>query len=297
MRTATGYPIFRGTCVLVAIALLCGVPGSALGQAPQSLTVTTSTGPQAKEAGYHLRIQTAAEGAAFGFQYDLPSWPTTEPVLGSPVRVSSVGLSGPGSIRPSAQGAVPKPILRRGNACVRELAAPYLQRYWVEMPANSVSVVNLQVRGTYPAWPGTKYGVSFSTFAFDDPSAQLLPLGAINVPRFMPRGTRIALNAKGEPGKQATPELAGRTYPPFRGARIALRAVRPALSGRVRLEDWGDPRPPAISLGSVTTDRHGRFRVPPRRLTAEGSFAVIARSEARGSRAADWNCGAFFSLG
>lgn len=296
MRTAIGHLMLKGIFVLIGFALLCGMPNVAAGQAPQSIAITTSPGPLTSEVEYQLRIQSGAEGAAFGLQYEIPPWPTREPVLGSPLRVASVGLSGPGSIRPAAGGASPKPVLRRRNACVRALTAPHPQRYWVEMPANSISVVNFQVKGTYPAWSGTKYGLSFSTFAVDVPTAQLAPLGTINVARLMPKGTRIDLKAKGKPQKGLTPELMGRTYPPLRQAKIYLRVVRPARSGSVGLDDWGDPHPPAISLGSVRTDREGHFKVPPRSFAGVGPFAVIARSKARGARAADWNCGAFFNV-
>lgn len=273
-----------------------GMPGAVTGSMPLSLAVAISPGSSAGEAQVQLSIESGAAGAAFGFQYDLPSWPAPRLVTGSPVQVASVGLPGPGSIRAATSGPPPKPVLPRRNACIRETAAPNTQRSWVELPPNTTSVVSLRLRGTYPAWPGTRYGLSFSTFPVDDPFAQLAPLASVNVSRFAPRGTRIEIRAKEQPTAQTTPEIIGRTFPPFRQARIALRAVRPSRSGSVRLEDWADPRPPAISLGAVRTDRQGRFRVPPRRSEAVGPYAVIARSEARSGRAADWNCGAFFNI-
>lgn len=261
---------------------------------PQSLTVGASPGPSAGEAQYQLHIQPGAEGAAFGFQYALPSWPTAEPVFGSPVQVVSVGLFGAGLIRPVA-GPPPKRMLLRRNGCNRGIPDPFSQRYWVEVPANNASVVSLQVKAAYPAWPGTRYRMTFSTFALDDPRADLVPLGAISEPRLMSKGTHIKIWSQ-EPIQQGlTPRLTGRTFPPLRLARISLKVVRVSLSNGVSLEDWAGPQ--AISLGAVRTDRQGRFSVPPQPLEVEGRFAVIARSEARSAREADWNCGAFFSNG
>lgn len=290
----------RAVLTLLITVITCGAASAklattAVGQMPQSLVVTTSAGPSSHEVGYQLRIQSGADGAQFGFEYGLPEWPTTEPVFGSPVKVSSVGLLGPGSIS-SAPGLTPKPVLRIRNGCTRAIPDRFSRRYWVEMPANSNSTVNLLVRGTYPAWPGTKYGVTFSTFAVNDPVAELVPLASINVPRPMPRGTRIGVESKGQLRTNATPELVGRTFPPFRLARISLRVVRPSRAGTVGLEDWAGTQSSA-SLGAVWTDSRGRFRVSPRPFTGKGKFAVIARSEARGARATDWNCGAFFSIG
>jgi hypothetical protein len=267
------------------------------GQMPQSLTVSTSPGSMADEVRYQVQIGTGGEIAAFGFQYALPLWPTAEPVFGSPVRVDSVELSSDGSIRPAAQGLPGRPVQRIINQCTRSKAASFPQRIWIEVPANSVSVLNLLVKGTYPAWPGTKYGLSFSTFAFDEPSAELVPLASENVQRFMPKGTHIELRAKKQHGKApTTPEIVGRTSPPLRQARIALKVVRPSPSGAVGLRSWARSPWPTLSLGAVQTDSRGHFRVEPQRIPEKGPFAVIARSEARAMRAADWNCGAFFNI-
>lgn len=263
---------------------------------PESLAVTTSSGPGEHEVGYQLRIQSGPEGTAFGVEYELPSWPTTEPISGSPLEIASIDLFGPGSIRP-APGLVPLPFLPIENGCVRRFNTLVGSRFWVEVPANNASMVDLQVEGRYPAWPGTRYGISFSTFAVDDKLAPLSDLADINVTRFMPMGTHIQIRAKGRLRNGFTPQLSGKTTPPFRMAQIRLRAVERSRSGKVGLDDWADPAPRAVSLGAVRTDRQGHFSVPPRPLDSEGRYAVIARSEARGARSADWNCGAFFSYG
>lgn len=295
MSTSLGKTISGGICVLIGLALLCGLARPALGQAPESITVTTSFGPLAREAGYQLRIQSGAGGASFGFQYDLPVWPTTEPVVGSPLWTRAVELSGPGSIRPASIEPVPKPMLPRNNACLRNRPSSISNRIWVEIPSNSTAVVDLRFRGTYPVWPGTKNQIAFSTFDVNSRLAPLTPLTEVHTTPLMPKGTHIELRAKGKHHTvRSTPELVGRTLPPLRKARIALRAVRPARSGKVKLEAWSSPA--AIPLGSVRTDRRGHFRVAPQPFNARGSFAVLARSEARGSRAADWNCGAFFAV-
>lgn len=258
---------------------------------PRSVGITTSSGATAREVRYQLEIQSGAEEAAFGVQYDPPSWSTAEPVFGSPLKMFSVGISGPGSIE-SARVLAPKPVLHIRNGCIRATSDSFSQRFWVELPPNSTSTVYLLARGTYPAWPGTIYGVRFSTFAVDDPGAELVPLASVNVPRLMPRGTRIEIKAKGRPRTDTTPEIVGRTLPPFRSAKISLRVVRPSRSGGVALEGWAAS---VASLGVVQTDRQGRFKVSPRPFSGSGPYAVIARSEARGARVSDWNCGAFFS--
>ena len=242
---------------------------------------------------YRLEAQSGPEGAAFGFQYGLPSWPTREVVFGSPLEMVSTGLSGSGSIR-RARELIPKPVLRLRNGCNRGMSGRLGTRYWVEVPASSAAIVELHIRGTYPVWRGTETNVALSTFAIDDPMSPMTPLAVISAPGLTPKGTRIDIRTRQQSLAGLSPELVGQTDPPFRLARISLKAVRPSRSGAISLEDWTDLSPPAVPLGTVRTDRQGRFSVPPRPFRGSGPFAVIARSEARGERAADWNCGAFF---
>lgn len=281
--------------VVVALIALCVSPGVALGQEPVAISIETSKGSMPQAVEYLLRVESGPDGAQFGLEYGLPKWPTMEPVFGSPLKVPSVEISGPGSLR-SAPVLPPKPVLLFKKRCIRAIPDSFAQRFWIEMPANGVSTVHLLAKGTYPAWPGTTYGVKFSTFAINDPVAKLVPLASINVPRFVARGTRIEIEAKGHSRTGETPEIVGRTSPPLRSARVALRVVRPSRSGGVELKDWADAQSPAAYLGAVQTDHQGHFRVPPRPFSGIGSYAVIARSQARGERAADWNCGAFFKV-
>lgn len=267
---------------------------------PASLFVegAREEGAARHEGVYRLHIVSGEDEAVFGFQYYLPPWPTGEPVLGSPIGLFSVELIGAGSIEPAESGPVPRPVLRRREVCRRERRTPLSNDYWVQVPPRSSAIVELRAKGTHPAWPNTSYRLRFSTFSINDWAAPRTPLAAAFTPPLWSTGTRIQLRVVKDPSDKPrlSPELVGRTSPPFRFGRIALRAVRPERSGSVYLEDWLDPRPPAASLGSVLTDRHGRFRVPPRPLQSSGRYAVIARSEPRGKRAADWNCGAFFSI-
>jgi hypothetical protein len=276
---------------LIAIAL-CMFPAMAFGQMPVALSVETIQEPAQERVEYRLGIQSGSDGAQFGIQYRLPTWPTSDVVFGSPMEVSSVNLSGAGSVRSTAE-LLPKPKRRIG--CNRGAPHPYAKRLWIEMPPNSTVVLSFHLTGTDPAWPNTRYAVSFSTFPVESPSAtEVVPLADITVQRLAPRGTRIELIAQRQVGAMMTPALVGRTFPAFRNARISLRAVRRDPFGGVGLEDWGDPQSSTVSLGAVQTDSRGYFRVPAHRLTANGSYAVIARSQARGNRAADWNCGPFF---
>lgn len=270
------------------------VSRAATGRMPQSLVVTTAPGSSTKEALYQLQVQSGPEGAQFGVEYVLPTWPTNEAGFGSPLEDTSVSLSGTGSVRTVA-APQPKPALKFG--CYRGGSRSLFRRYWIEMPANSTSTLIIHVKGTYPAWPQTRFGLSISTFTVEDPLPnELSALADINVPGLMPKGTRIEMKAQGKAGTLTTPLLVGRTFPPFRYARIALRAILLTRSGSAGLSDWVNPQPPAVSLGAVQTDSRGRFRVSPHRVTARGRYTVIARSEARGKRAADWNCGEFFTV-
>src|SRR6476469_263551 len=155
----------RAMPALVVIAL-CMFPAMAFGQMPVALSVETIQEPAQEGVEYRLGIQSGSDGAQFGVQYRLPTWPTSEAVFGSPMEVSSVGLSGAGSVRSTAE-ALPKPKRRIG--CNRGMPHPYGKRLWIEMPPNSTSTLSLHVEGTYPAWPGTGYGVSFSTFPVESP--------------------------------------------------------------------------------------------------------------------------------
>jgi hypothetical protein len=267
---------------------------------PASLSVegTRKERDARHEAVYRIHIGSGANEAAFGFQYYLPSWRTGEPVLGSPIGLFSVELTGAGSIEPAASGPVPPPVRIHRDVCRRERASPLSNDYWVQVPPHSNAIVELRAKGTYPAWPSASYRLRFSTFSINDWTAPRTPLATVSTRPLWSKGTHIQLQVVKGPSDNPrfSPELVGRTSPPLRFGRIALRAVRPERSGSVYLEDWLDPRPPAASLGAVLTDRHGRFRVVPRPLRTSGRYAVIARSEARGKRAADWNCGAFFRI-
>jgi hypothetical protein len=249
------------------------------------------------EATYDLWITSGPEGAAFGIQYYLPEWPGAEAVKGSPLRLTSVQLAGLGRIEPARHPYLRKPKLRREDVCRRERTTSLSGDYWIEMPPNSNANVEVRARGTYPAWPGTKYAVSIATFLVNDPFAPRTPLGTASTLPLWAQGTRIQVRAEEDVRRHmsSSPELSAQTFPPLRHGRIALRAVRPPISGSIYLGDWLDARPPAVRLGSVVTDRNGRFRVPSKSFPA-GRYAVLARSEARGGRVADWNCGPFFSV-
>ena len=283
-----------GLCLLFATV--------ARGQMPAALSVRVEKidgggGGSSGEALYELSAIAGGGGASFGFEYQLPPWPTPKLVSGSPIKIISVGLNGGGTIRPAASPLVPNPSLHRERICRREGVSPFATAYWVEMPANSTARIELRGRGTYPRWPGTRYDLRFSTFEVDDPAAVRSPFETASISGIGAKGTHIFISSvqpKDARDGRMTPEFIGRTDPALRSSHIFLRAVRPMPSGSVSLTQWAGSSPESVSLGRVSTNRKGQFRLPPQRFPLKGRYAVLARSDARGDLVADWNCGPFF---
>jgi hypothetical protein len=275
------------------------------GLMPTTVSVIAErAGSSNREVAYRLHATAGVGGATFGVEYRLPQWPSVAqveaPTVGSPIQLTSVNLQGPGTLRPAAAFAVPKPRLKREETCRRERPSPLATAYWVELPPHASSVIELRGRGSYPSWPRTRYQVEFSTFETDEPGAPRTELRKASTPSLGPRGTRIdmrALPSQGTPGAaHMTPEIVGRTTPALRHARISLKAVRPPVSGALTLSQWSKKPPTSIPLGGVRTDAQGRFRVTPQKLSSSGRYAVLARSQRQGAIAADWNCGPFFMI-
>lgn len=286
-----------------AIALL-SVISSLLWTTPAKSQMPTSFSVQSErigagsigEAAYKLHVGAGAGGAAFGFEYRLPTWPTPNQVLGSPIAISDVHMSGPGEIRPSASMAVAKPRLRRKEACEREGPSPFALAYWVELPADSSALIELRGKGSFPSWPRTQFDVSFSTFEVDAPAAPRNLIKTVSLPPLGPIGVHIQMRSLGSGGTSGrprmTPPLIGWTEPALTAAHISLRAVRVPISGRVTLSQWTEPA--AVRLGGLRTDARGRFRLDPQQFRYVGRYAILARSSPRAGKAADWNCGPFF---
>ena len=247
---------------------------------------------------YELNVTAGSAGATFGLAYQLSSWPMSKVVSGSPIAIKEVRFSGLGSMRPATVPPVPKPSLSREETCRREQSSPFASAYWVEMPANGKAAIRIKASASYPGWPGTKYDVEFSTFEVDQPLALHTPLQVVSVPALGALGTHLIMHsvkADGHSrGLRMTPEIVGHTDPPLRRSSISFRAVRPLLSGSVSLEQWNEPRPASIALGSVRTNVRGRFRLSPQRFPFAGRYGILARSKAKGDLVPDWNCGPFF---
>lgn len=275
--------------MLAALALFCARSYS---QMPLSTSVSAqreASGKTAK-AAYRLRVTAGAQGATFGFEYRLPSWPGAGTIVGSPIRVNSVRLIGSGKIQESASKPLRQPMHSSSPACYRDRHSFISRAYWVDLPPNSDAMIELKASSSYPRWPSTKYAVSFSTFEANTQSAARKLLGVVNTSPLGARGTRIqmrmAVNSSGQS------RLLGATKPVLRNARIRLRAV--SDSGLISLSQWDDPAPYTEKLKSVTTDQNGRFSIPskylPNRL--EG-YTILARSEAKAGLVSDWNCGPY----
>jgi hypothetical protein len=162
------------------------------------------------------------------------------------------------------------------------------------MPADTSAVIEVMTRPSYPWWPKTRYEVGFSMFTVDSPRADRTPLGTVSLPLFGRRGTRIQMWADPSHAGDETPVIKGRTMPPLREGKISIRAVS-VESSALTLGRWESPSPYTVRLGRVTTDQHGNFLLPSQGFPFPGRYAILARSEAHGSLASDWNCGPFFS--
>lgn len=282
----------------VSLALL-GVMGLLVapladGHMPVSVTVNAERigSVSHRKAIYRISATAGASGASFGFEYVIPGWPGRGGhIAGSPIVVNAIRLVGVGSIRPAALGPVPPPSLPRRNTCHRGQRSTGVSAYWVEIAPNATVVVELEGKGSYPAWTGTEYGVAFSTFAADDPFATRSPLARAATPPLMPKGTNIQMELKKDAARSGL-EVIGRTSPPLPMARIILRAVRPTREGSVYLRQWSARS--SVLLGAARTNRQGRFHLSPLAIPSGGRYALLARSEKKGARVADWNCGPFF---
>jgi hypothetical protein len=285
-----------GISLLVLMGMLAG---PAAGEEPLAVDIQgEAIGAGASAAAvYRLGVQAGPAGAEFGFEVALPSWPTGRMILGSPLQIRRVSLSGSGIIRASRSHLfrkMPRPP-KGWPRCVRERKsfADVGRSYWVEVPADGKAVVEVMTRMTYPSWPMTSYDVGFLTFAEDSSRAKRRPLGTVSLAPFGQRGTHIQMWVGPPSERDATPVVNGRTTPPLREGRIALRAVQ-ADSNFVWLGKWGTPSPYTVRLGSVTTDRRGRFQLPSQRFPFANRYVILARSEAHTGLASDWNCGPVF---
>jgi len=301
--TARGADRHRDVIIVLAVVVMAlVVVPVARSQMPTSLSVTGSREGSGRtaEAIFRVQFSSGGGGAAFGIAYKVPSWATPQLVQGSPVSITAVNFTGAGTYRPATSPPMPKPVLKRRNVCNRGASSPFATSFWVELPANSSAQLELRGRSIFPAWPGTDYGLAFSTFESDEPSATRVPLQDVSVAPLGLRGSHIVMrasrkNAASSPGqRRRTPEIVGHTDPPLRLTRISLRAVRPSPAGVVDLARWSKPAPVAIPLGKVRTDQAGVFRLAPQAFEHVGRYAMVARSQSMGNIAADWNCGPFF---
>jgi hypothetical protein len=267
------------------------------GQMPTSLSVQAERvgSGRTAEAIYDLHVGAGEDGAAFGIEYELPSWPYSEGIVGSPMMVTSVTIIGPGTIRAATPAVVPKPRLKRARVCLRDRSSRFGKAYWVEVPANGAAVIEIKGRASYSSWPGTQYRLNFSIFETDSPAAARSAIQTVDIPRLGAKGVHIMMQAKKPVARREqamTPEIVGQTEPRLKLGHIFLEAVRPALSGGVGISQWNSPS--KVVLGSVRTNRQGRFRLVPEKFTFVGEYAILAKSQARAGLSADWNCGPFF---
>jgi hypothetical protein len=292
-------PLFRtrGWAILAVFVSGLFFVTLAHAQMPASLSVQAErTGSGiTSEALYELHIGAGEEGAAFGFEYELPRWPGSETVVGSPLVVTSVIMTGPGTIRPATPGPVLKPSLKRAKVCLRGRSSRFGRAFWVEVPANGTAVIQVKGRASYASWPETQYRVRFSVFEMDSPTAMRNPLQAATTLPLGTKGVHISIRARHKGMRREeglSPEIVGRTEPALKFAHIMLRAVRPTLSGSVGISQWN--RQSSVVLGSVRTNSEGQFRLAPRGFPFVGEYAILARSRAQAGLVADWNCGPFF---
>lgn len=290
------FPTYRRAILAIVFAGLC-FANVAYAQMPTSISVQaerTGSG-DTTEALYELHVGTGDKGAAFGLEYELPSWPGSEKIVGSPIVVTSVMLIGPGTIRPATPPPVLKPRPKKRSVCLRGRSSGFGKAYWVEVPGNGAAVVQIRGRASYPGWPRSEYKLSVSTFDADSPDAARSALQTVATGALGARGVHILMGV-GHPRALRkmgmSPEIVGQTEPPLRFVQILLRAVRPTLSDGVGIGQWDSPS--KVMLGSVRTNSRGQFRLAPKKFPLVGEYAILARSQARAGLSADWNCGPFF---
>jgi len=289
----------KRTIVIVAFAitLMLAPAAQAGGLEPGSWSVGTEregSGASAV-AVYRLNITAGPDGSAFGLSYRLPPWPGHEELGGSPLKIQSVELMGPGDLRPAMPLLVAKPALRPKPGC-RRSPPSFPERLWIELPAAASSVVEIRVQAGQPIWPDTRQDLTLTTFASENPPSPPVPLWTGAAPALGIRGVHIRLRESEWQDLKplTTPDFVGSTDPPLRHMPVFLQVLRPSKPVGVDLGFWG--RPSAVSLGSVTTDAAGHFRVPSKKLSQTGLFTVLARAKGSGRLTADWNCSPFFWL-
>lgn len=283
-------------------ALGVWIPAIAIASPPISLAPSVERlGSSGQETAiYQVHATAGNNGAAFGLEYEPSGWPTAPHVLGSPIAIREIRLNGAGNIRRARTGLVHPASLKIQLGCRRALPPErWFRQYWIEMPADSSSVIELEAEGTFPAWPGARYALELSTFPNEALLEPSVPLATLTTSSLAPRGVHIQMHAvsgsSSDSDSGRTPRMVGTTSPRAPLTRLALRLVRPTKSGGISLGQWDNKS--SIPLPPVETDRAGRFEIPSAKVGAEGRFSVLARVRERpGKTAADWNCGPFLSL-
>lgn len=267
------------------------VTGDAGAVAPTGLELTAeqpSIDWHHRDEAYLVKLTAGPLGAQVGLELRRPGWPeAAQPsLIGSPVGIDAVTLSGPGSVS-SAPGLVPLPA-RRKNPCQRGAVSNVPRSFWIELPAGAQSLLRIETRLSAPVWLATRYGLDLWTFGEKSTQATRVRAASISTPAGKPTGTRISMTAGAlKPG--LSPNISGTTNPPLRGGKVAVRFVPLHGSASLSQASWTDPS--ASPVMQVQTDSRGAFVAKGGGPLAPGRYATLARSMAKGPIVADWNCG------
>ena len=287
----------RSIVLAVVLTVIGGVSwvSSAAAQLPASIQLRAER-THGGEAVYRLRATAGSQGASFGFELRRPAWPFARTTAGSPITIASVRLEGQGLIQPSPWATAESP---GEGLCRREKPTFDGPSYWMAIPAGATAVAEVHANATYPAWPGTKYTVSFLTFEKNSATAPRTKLGAVTTGTLGKRGSHIGMRATRERlqkgSRRLSPGIDGWTKPRLANTRISLRAIR-SSGGGIWLGEWMNRPPYTVRLGQVLTDAMGHFHLESRAFPYQGRYVVVARSARTRKLAADWNCGPSFRV-
>jgi hypothetical protein len=273
----------RARVLIAAFATLAllGIAGIALAQtspgraAPIRLHVSVSRhllAYRGRPATVSVRLQTGSSAETVAIEPVVSVWPDPA-VIGSPLRVGSAHVSGPGRITDqfvSSCCAVPPLVCLRGGP------PPDGSGVDLALPADTTTTLTYRVKLAAPPWRSSALSISIMAtlpaVSNDPVRLRRYRLGAARFTVTGRTGVRITLALRG--GLHRTPipgqpvavaggalTVVGHTSPRLRRQRITITYDRLPL--RFQL-------PPAAShgdIGTVTTGDHGAFEIswrPPR---------------------------------
>lgn len=267
----------------------------------QTLTPAFSY-PGVRHLTFSLRMSAGETPERFGLRIETPRYGSKSRPEGSPIgperEPGGLFLSdGPGSVRLNAVATATPLCSSRKRFHGYE---PSTHFFRVDLPARSVTTLTVRyVTGGFAPWPDLSYAPSFVMSPGNDGSPSPERSVKPRNPSLSTTRTGVRIRLKTTPRSSPTPEhpirtiargraviVSGRTEPPLRGARLALKYSGPG--GRVMR-----------TLARVPVDAKGRFRFDgwrPRRRGGYEVWALYRRSVAFPEVLSDYSCENYFEL-